>query len=425
LSKSTTTATSSMKSPPPGLEDRAISDKTTAVKDAIVNNGTYGFALQWNPDNFDDFKEIGALWNQACVPILKLLLDHPKAQIHAWDSSNKTISTVNDINKFNVRKCLWPSISPAYLQRTFFFGMRVCFSDIPPQRWLSEAKTKPNLKEHKIRLSVSNSACDSEKLITAGFTFLKHPSMTHRHRYLQSLRSELPESTPHFEILMHRKTPDDEVVPHLAVRCGEKHILGLTEILSSHLCGVKRSICWQTCVSGNGSRNGETALCDSEAIYCITDQNSYIPLMMNVDRNQQEHTPNGNVIERSMRQWAETLTDDKGVSMQCNVENGGNDRNAYLLAPRHHSEAVKISYREYRERVHPFKQREERFRSCSAKPRVSTSMTKSDLCANPSSSIQQLIPPSMHRGRALETSPGNGEDNGSHTLCNSSDTAPG
>ena len=47
--------------------------------------------------------------------------------------------------------------------------------------------------------------------------------------------------------------------------------------------------------------------------------------------------------------------------MQCDVENGGKDRNAYLLTPRHHSEAVKAAYRAYRERVHPFKQREERF----------------------------------------------------------------
>jgi hypothetical protein len=83
--------------------------------------------------------------------------------------------------------------------------------------------------------------------------------------------------------------------------------------------------------------------------------------MTNVDCSRLEHVTDGNVIERSMRQWAETLTEEKGVSMQCDVENGGRNRNAYLLAPRHHSEAVKIAYREYQERVHPFKQREQRF----------------------------------------------------------------
>jgi hypothetical protein len=363
-SKSTnSTAPSNLKSPPPGSDEQSTtSSKTIAVKDAIVNDGTYRFTMQWNPNNFEDLKEIGALWNQAFVPILKLLLDHPKAQIHAWDGKEKTVTTVKDVNEFNVRKFLSPSISPAYSQKTFYFGMRVCFSDIPPQRWLSEAKTKASLKEHKIRLSVSNSACDSGKLITAGFIFLKHPSMTHRHRYLQSLRSELPESTPHFDILTHRKTPDDEAVPHLAVRCGEKHILGLTEILSSHLCGVKRT-------AGFVGRLAFQEMGAATVKQLFATQKKFIaslvrmpiPLMTNVDRSRLEHAPDGNVIERSMRQWAETLTDAKGVSMQCDVENGGKDRNAYLLTPRHHSEAVKIAYREYRERVHPFKQREQRF----------------------------------------------------------------
>jgi hypothetical protein len=86
-----------------------------------------------------------------------------------------------------------------------------------------------------------------------------------------------------------------------------------------------------------------------------------IPLMTNVDRSRLEHTPEGKTIERSMRQWVEGLFDEKGHGMQCDVENGGKDRNAYLLTPKHHAEAVKAAFRAYRERVHPFKQREERF----------------------------------------------------------------
>jgi hypothetical protein len=46
-----------------------------------------------------------------------------------------------------------------------------------------------------------------------------------------------------------------------------------------------------------------------------------IPLMMNVDRIQQEHSGNEKIIERSMRQWAESLMDAKGRLMQCNVKN--------------------------------------------------------------------------------------------------------
>jgi hypothetical protein len=89
------------------------------------------------------------------------------------------------------------------------------------------------MKELKIRIAVSNSSCNSGRLIIAGFILLKDPTLTHRHRYNQSLRIQLPELTPHFDIQMHRKTPDDEAIPHLAVQCGEKHIGALTEILQS------------------------------------------------------------------------------------------------------------------------------------------------------------------------------------------------
>jgi hypothetical protein len=102
---------------------------------------------------------------------LKLLFDHPKAQLHAWDKNNLSITQLKDINKFNVCKFLSPAILPAYSQRTFYFGARVCFGNMPHQVWLSNAITKLMMKEQNIRVSVSNSACNSGKLITAGYIF--------------------------------------------------------------------------------------------------------------------------------------------------------------------------------------------------------------------------------------------------------------
>jgi hypothetical protein len=61
------------------------------------------------------------------------------------------------------------------------------------------------------------------------------------------------------------------------------------------------------------------------------------------------------VLEKSIRKWTENLTDSRGKLMQCDVVNGGKDWNAYLLANCHHSKAVKIALKEYKERVHPFK----------------------------------------------------------------------
>jgi hypothetical protein len=47
----------------------------------------------------------------------------------------------------------------------------------------------------------------------------------------------------HFHILPLYKSPNDENIPHLvAVQCREKHILSLTEILSSHMSGQKCTV---------------------------------------------------------------------------------------------------------------------------------------------------------------------------------------
>lgn len=93
-----------------------------------------------------------------------------------------------------------------------------------------------------------------------------------------------------------------------------------------------------------------------------------MPLMTNIDRICREMAPDGTVIERSMRQWAENLYDKKGLSMQCDVENGGRDRNAYMLAPKKFEEKVKAELKAYKARVRPFKQREEQFHASLQQP---------------------------------------------------------
>jgi hypothetical protein len=141
--------------------------------------------MQWSPTNYEELKEVGAVWSRAFVPTLKLLMENQKAQIHAWDSEVATMMHAKDLNEFNVRKFLSPSILPYQKTKTFFFGLPVSFSDMPPQIWLADAKTKASVKELKIQIAVSNSSCNSGRLIIAGFILLKDPTLTHRHQYNQ------------------------------------------------------------------------------------------------------------------------------------------------------------------------------------------------------------------------------------------------
>jgi hypothetical protein len=65
---------------------------------------------------------------------------------------------------------------------------------------------------------------------------------THRLRYLQSLRQQLPEP---FDILLHKQSPIDQLIlPHLVVQCGEKHVHALSELLTMSLLddGVRSPI---------------------------------------------------------------------------------------------------------------------------------------------------------------------------------------
>jgi hypothetical protein len=71
----------------------------------------------------------------------------------------------------------------------------------------------------------------------AGYILLKAPMTTHRIRYLQALRRRLPYSTPHFDILLHRRTPLDQQINHLVVQCGENHVHALSQILLTALTG--------------------------------------------------------------------------------------------------------------------------------------------------------------------------------------------
>ena len=73
-----------------------------------------------------------------------------------------------------------------------------------------------------IQVRVSNSQTTGGKLVTAGYILLKHPTMTHRHRYLQYLRSRLPEATPFFDILFRRIVQrDDQSADPLGGDCGD------------------------------------------------------------------------------------------------------------------------------------------------------------------------------------------------------------
>lgn len=345
------------------VQSKATDDGSIAsgtAKDVKVNDGTYRFQTNWATGKFEELKETGALWNRAIVPVLKQLLEHPKAFLHAWDSSDSTMVHVKDVTEFNVRKFLSPKISPSQQHKAFFFGIRVSFTEAPPQVWLAESQTKKIMKDLQIRISVSNSSCAGGELITAGYIFFKEVQNCHKHRYNQSLRMQLPPSSPHFDVIACRRTETGENVAHLAVQCGTTHVQALAEILQTHLNGATTTAVFigrQAFMSMGKDAVKDLYRIQGEFMKSLV--RIPIPMLTNIDklRNEQGDDPK----ERTMREWAASLRTKGGAAMQADVENGGKDRNTYLYVPKKNEEAAKAAVKEYRETIRPFQQRQERF----------------------------------------------------------------
>ena len=94
--------------------------------------------------------------------------------------------------------------------------MRFGFTENPVV-WQAKDQTKQLLKENSIGILFSNAKSTSGSIVTAGYILLKSPSTTSTHRYTPFLRSQLPSATPFFDIIRFKKTPMDQLVPHLVV----------------------------------------------------------------------------------------------------------------------------------------------------------------------------------------------------------------
>ena len=136
-----------------------------------------------------------------------------------------------------LRDYVSPSIHYMKTMRTFVFGIRFGFTTKNPVEWQSKETTKESMRSHKVCATVSNSSSTSGKLVHAGYILMKAPHLTHKVRYLQSLRNRLPENTSFFDIVLVKRTPLEQLIPHLAIQCGENHVAPLTKELSAILSG--------------------------------------------------------------------------------------------------------------------------------------------------------------------------------------------
>ncbi|KAI2496014.1 hypothetical protein MHU86_18487 [Fragilaria crotonensis] len=331
-----------------------------------VNDGTMRITLRWHTKV--EVSRLSKNSSQMTASIYDLLTELFKDEdglLYKWDDEGmEHFNSISTMSPAEVRSFISPSITIIPSQSMVIVPLRFGFTGKNSSSWRNHQRTKAALARNNVTVGMSNSKSTSGKLVIAGYILLKAPRTTHRLRYLQSLRSKLPDTTPAFDILLYRRTPLEQDINHLVVQCGEHHVHPLSQALLTSLDG-----------SGAGvyiPRFAFASMSREQAMILFEKHDSYIkalrfiplsPMINNLDTIRTEHFPDGTTIERSVRDWASTiLSADGKESAHCDVVNGGYDQKSFLLMAPQHEATVKAAFEDYRRRVFPFTLREERFR---------------------------------------------------------------
>jgi hypothetical protein len=277
--------------------------------------------------------------------MLKDILHHPLSPISLvpWKENLTLSNTPKMINISELTDSMLPTmcspkISYVDSHNLCIFAIRICATDptFSTGSWITDAFVQKSLAHHCVELTISNSTCDSGKMVVAGVILLKHQQYTHRLYYLLALRNQLPSNTPFFDIGIHKRTTTGIQSPHLVVKCGEHHQEALTEILSDHLDGKQTTAIYiGNKIIQSMTQESLEDLFDTHQKYVNAIQRLPLyPQVINIDRNRTESTNSTATIHsRSTRAWANSLQTSDGKSLQCDAENGGSDKKAYLLVP--------------------------------------------------------------------------------------------
>lgn len=200
-------------------------------------------------------------------------------------------------------------------------------------------------------------------MVTAGYILLKAPNATHATWYTKYLRSKGPATTPYFDIIRQKKTPMDQLIPHLTIQCGEKHVIRLCKALLPALMGRGSALflprfAFRTMSNEQVKQHFQFHEIWLRSLKAIT----ISPQINHLDQVRTEYHDDGTILERSTRAWAATLMEEDGKTPAlCDVVNGTHDQKSFLVVPSHYLEQAQHHWRMYKSSLYPPSQREARF----------------------------------------------------------------
>jgi hypothetical protein len=204
-----------------------------------VCDGTYRVTLRWKTTlNIKRISQQAQEMKDEIHALLADIFEDDDGLLYKWQQTGtEERNCISAMTPTEVRRFISPSIGIFPSQSMVVIPIRYGFTSNNPSKWRNSESTKTKLEKHKVTASFSNCTSASGNLVIAGYILLKAPMTTHRLRYLQYLRQLLPPSTPAFDILLHKRTPSDQLISHLAVQCGNSHVHSLSEALAPILTG--------------------------------------------------------------------------------------------------------------------------------------------------------------------------------------------
>jgi hypothetical protein len=345
------------------LPPRIPSTETTPYQKTPINDGTHRITVKWTPPSqIDEFENDEQRLNEALYTLMQTLFQDDDGVFYPWDSeTTSNTKAASSLTETTAREFVSPKVTFVGSRSLIVFGIRFGFLE-GPSKWQYSDRTKSALKDQKIDILISNSTSTSGKVVTAGYILLKTPNSTHRHFYTQYLRSMLPETTPYFDIVRYKTTPMDQLIPHLAVQCGDKHVAPLCKALLSILTGKGCALflpryALNTMSPDQVRRHFEVHKSWSRSLKSITLETK----ISHLDRQRVEYFDDGNIVKRSTREWILSLTLKNGQPAFCDAVNGGTDRKATLVSPQTFLEQAKDEWRQYKSRLNPPSHRETRY----------------------------------------------------------------
>ncbi|KAI2512020.1 hypothetical protein MHU86_2308 [Fragilaria crotonensis] len=208
---------------------------TRPYEKVATNDGTHRVTVRWRPPEPPNMYERDKKkLNDGLRELVCTMLPPEVGLLYRWESEDLLLSnSAQQMTASELRDFISPAITFLPAQHQIVFGLRIGFATTPGQ-WTRSAAMQMLFTAKQVDIIISNSTSTSGKMVTAGYVLFKAPNTTQISRYTQFLRSVLPDTAPYFDVVRFKKTPMDQLIPHLRIQRGEKHVTPLCQALLCH-----------------------------------------------------------------------------------------------------------------------------------------------------------------------------------------------